>query len=115
MPQSAETARRVTERWILIAGATALVLGVLLGLLIFARGNDALCVDAAWMEEIVEHRHPWWEVPSRIMDVLGGGLMSILISLTIVTLLFAIGPPLDSALLRPRHPRAAPWSCRRSR
>ena len=91
MPQSAEIARRVTERWILIAGATALVLGVLLGLLILARGNDARFVDAEWMEEIVEHRHPWWEIPSRIMDVLGGGLMSILISLTVVTLLFAIG------------------------
>jgi membrane-associated phospholipid phosphatase len=91
MPHSADLARRATERRILIAGATALVLGVLFGLLILARGNDALYVDAEWMEEIVEHRHPWWEVPSRIMDVLGGGLMSILISLTIVTLLFAIG------------------------
>ncbi len=29
--------------------------------------------DAVWMEEIVEHRSPWWEIPSRAMDFLGGG------------------------------------------
>jgi undecaprenyl-diphosphatase len=90
MPQSSETARRVTDRWILIAGAIALLLGLLLGLLIFARGNGALRIDAAWMEEIVEHRHPWWEVPSRIMNVLGGGIASTIISITISVIFFVM-------------------------
>lgn len=91
MPQNPAIARQVHNHWRLIAGLIALGSGVLIGVLVAARGNGALRIDAEWMQEIVEHRSPLWEVPSRVMNVLGGGVFSTLLSLIIVALLVAVG------------------------
>ena len=92
MPQT-DIARRVHRRWGLISGLTALTLGTLLGVVIALRGNAALGVDAEWMEEIVEHRSIVWEVPSYVMNFLGGGLFSTLLALAVTALFLVLRRP----------------------
>ena len=89
MPQTVDNARTVRRRWPLISGASALAVGVALGLLVLFRGNNPLDLDAEWMEEITEHRSIWWEVPSYIFNFIGGGLFATILALAI-TVLFLI-------------------------
>jgi membrane-associated phospholipid phosphatase len=72
-------AAKVSRRWPLISGAVAVLLVAGLGGLIFLRGNLPSEVDVEWMEEIVEHRSAWWEVPSLLMNHVGGGLFGVFI------------------------------------
>ncbi len=78
MPSASDrtTSRR---RWVIVGGAVALGTAVLLGFLITIRGAEPNGFDAEWMEEIVEHRSPIWEVPSRLMDFLGGGWFAVFV------------------------------------
>ena len=89
MPSQSEVTHRLHRRRRLIAGGSALTLGILLGVIITIRGNAALEADAEWMEEIVEHRSTLWEVPSFVMDFLGGGLFATILAVAI-TVLFVI-------------------------
>lgn len=59
-----------------LAGGVALLLAVGLGALLVLRETTP-GIDAGWMAEIVEHRHPAWEVPSRVFDFLGGGWFAV--------------------------------------
>ena len=88
-----EIARRVQRRWGTIGGLLALLLGTLLGVVIALRGNTALGVDAEWMEEITEHRSPLWEVPSYVMNFLGGGLFATILAAAITVLFLVIKRP----------------------
>jgi undecaprenyl-diphosphatase len=90
MPQNPATARRVHNRWPLISGLSALSLGIMIGVIIALRGNGALRIDAEWMKEIVEHREPYWDIPSRVMNVLGGGTLSTILSVVIIVVLIVI-------------------------
>ena len=83
MPSQSEVTHRIHRRRRLIAGGSALTLGILLGVIITIRGNAALEADAEWMEEIVEHRSTLWEVPSYVMDFLGGGLFATILAVAI--------------------------------
>lgn len=65
-------ALRVQRRWPLTTALGAVGIVLLLGWLIMTRGG-ATSLDAEWMEELVEHRSPLWEVPALAMDFLGGG------------------------------------------
>ncbi|WEO77903.1 phosphatase PAP2 family protein [Cryobacterium sp. SO2] len=83
-------ARRIARRWPLISGALAVLLAFLLGALILLRGNGRpIEVDAEWMEEILEHRSPVWEVPALVMNFLGAGIAGVVVIplLILVTLL----------------------------
>ena len=83
-------ARRIARRWPLISGAVAVVLAFLLGALILTRGNGRpIEADAEWMEEILEHRSPVWEIPALVMNFLGGGIAGVIVIplLIVVTLL----------------------------
>jgi len=68
-----EAAKRVSRRWPLVSASVALLLALSLGAIILIRGNLPFEGEAEWMEEIIEHRSPVWEVPALAMDFLGGG------------------------------------------
>lgn len=72
------TTRRVSRRWPAIGGGIAIGAAALVGLLVVLR-ESPLELDAEWMEEVIEHRSPYWEVPAMLMDRLGGGLVGVLV------------------------------------
>jgi membrane-associated phospholipid phosphatase len=72
MSESPRTARRVTRRWPLVSGILAVVVAAAAGALIGLRESNVE-FDVAWMENLSEVRSPFWEVPARLMDFLGGG------------------------------------------
>ena len=80
-PERAATpsARRISRRWPLISGVLALVLAAALGSLVVARASGLLEIDAEWMNEIIEHRAPVWEVPSLFMNYLGAGVLGVFV------------------------------------
>jgi undecaprenyl-diphosphatase len=80
-----------------IAAGVALLLAVGLGLLVTVRTLNPDGLDAEWMEEIVEHRSPFWEVPARVFDVIGGGWFGV----------FVVPIGVAVALLVARRPWAA--------
>jgi undecaprenyl-diphosphatase len=72
MSESRQTARKVTRRWPLVSGIVALAVVAAAGALIGLRQSDVE-FDVDWMQNLSEHRSPFWEVPARLMDFLGGG------------------------------------------
>lgn len=93
MPSQSEVTARIHQRRRLISGGSALALGILLGAVITLRGNRALGVDAEWMEEVVEHRSTLWEVPSFVMNFLGGGLFATILAAAITIVFIALKRP----------------------
>jgi undecaprenyl-diphosphatase len=84
-------ARRVSRRWPVISGLSAVALTALLGLVVVVRANGlALEADAEWMAEIIEHRSPVWEVPSLLMNALGGGVFGVLVVPLAITLVLVL-------------------------
>ncbi|MHC2186369.1 membrane-associated phospholipid phosphatase [Rathayibacter agropyri] len=71
---STEAAHRVSRRWPLVSASLALLLTGLLALLIAFRPSTAFGFDVEWMDEIVEHRSPVWDVPALIMNTVGAGI-----------------------------------------
>lgn len=67
----------VTRRPLVIAGATAIMLTVALGVLVVLR--DTVHLDEEWMEEVLELRGPVGESISLLFDFLGGGWFAILV------------------------------------
>jgi undecaprenyl-diphosphatase len=80
-----------------IAAGVTLLLAVGLGLLVTLRTLNPEGLDAEWMEEIVEHRSPFWEVPARAFDFIGGGWFGV----------FVVPIGVAVALLLARRPWAA--------
>jgi membrane-associated phospholipid phosphatase len=78
---------RVTRRWPIVSGSIAIVLALALGAIIAIRGNLPFEGDTEWMEEILEHRSPYWEVPSLLMNFLGGGWFAFALPAAIIVLL----------------------------
>jgi len=79
-PETEREAARVSKRWPLISGGIAVLLVLALGAIILYRGgNLPFEFDAEWMEELVEHRSPFWEVPALLMDHIGGGIIGVFI------------------------------------
>ncbi|NQX29977.1 phosphatase PAP2 family protein [Microbacteriaceae bacterium VKM Ac-2854] len=69
-------AYRAARRWPLISAGIAILLTLALAALIVFREHDApFGLDTAWMNEIIEHRSPFWLVPSLVMNSLGGGIL----------------------------------------
>ena len=66
-----------TRRPLVIAGVTAIVLTLALGLLVVLR--DTVGIDEEWMEEMLELRGPVGEAISLVFDFLGGGWFAILV------------------------------------
>src|SRR5690242_18160755 len=70
---------RSPRRLAAIAAGVALLLAVGLGVLVTIRALSPESLDAEWMEEIVEHRSPFWEIPARVFDFIGGGWFGVLV------------------------------------
>jgi undecaprenyl-diphosphatase len=66
------------------------LLVVALGAIVVLRERGLpFAIDTEWMDEIIEHRAPEWEVPSLVMNYLGGGVIAVFVIplLTIALLL----------------------------
>jgi len=75
-----EANRRIARFAPLISALTVVVLAVALGLVILWRqGGLPFEVDTEWMDEIIEHRSPVWEVPALLMNFLGGGVVGVFV------------------------------------
>ena len=82
-------AKRVSHWWLAVSGAVALLLAAGLGaLIVYREGNMPFRLDAAWMEEVIEHRLPIWDVPAFVMNWVGGGIfaLAVLPILLVITL-----------------------------
>lgn len=69
--------------------AGGLLLVVALGLLVRIELIEEE-LDLEWMEEILEHRAPVWELPSRLFDVIGGGWFAIWVLPIAVAVVFVV-------------------------
>jgi undecaprenyl-diphosphatase len=70
---------RSPRRLAAVAAAAALLMAVGLGVLVTVRVLSPEGIDAEWMEEIVEHRSPAWEIPALVFDFIGGGWFGVLV------------------------------------
>lgn len=85
------TAHTATQRWPWVSGATAIVLAVLLGVLVFVRGNAPLLIDQEWMSEVLEHRVVWLENVALVFNFVGGGWFArILVPLVTILVLVLV-------------------------
>lgn len=75
---SEPSARRVSRRWPLVSGGVAIAVALLLGVIVGLR-NGPYEFDAEWLEELVEHRSPLWDVPALVMSFLGGGWFGVIL------------------------------------
>jgi len=71
-PITPDRARGVSRRWPLISGVTALGVALLLGAIVALRSTPFES-DAEWLDEILEHRSPVWDIPALVMNFVGGG------------------------------------------
>ncbi len=81
-PEVAATqpAKRISRKWPIISGVSALVLTLLLGLLVVLRDpRTPLSIDTEWMDELVEERTAFWQVPALIMNYVGGGVFAVFV------------------------------------
>ena len=97
--ETERTAARVSRRWPLLSAGAALILVLGLGALIYLRENNLpFEFDSEWMEELVEHRSPFWEVPALFMNNFGGGLFGVLILPLLIVAVLCIVRKFWSAL-----------------
>jgi undecaprenyl-diphosphatase len=83
------TARRIARFWPVVSASVAVVLVIAVGALIAFRPSEPFALDVRWMNEVIEHREPYWTIPALLMDFLGGGLFGVVIvpTCTILALL----------------------------
>lgn len=86
-----EAAHKVSHRWPLISASLALLLTVALAVMIAFRPTSAFSFDVEWMDEVVEHRSSFWDVPALVMNTVGAGILGtaiIPLGIVIVLLVF---------------------------
>ena len=77
-PISAPRAHKIARLWPLVSGATAVVVTLALGIIVGLRsGQNGF--DGAWLDELVEHRSAFWDVPAYVMSFLGGGWFGVIL------------------------------------
>ena len=77
-PISAPRAHKIARLWPLVSGATAVAVAIALGIIVGLR-NGQYRFDAGFLEELVEHRSPFWDVPAYVMSFLGGGWFGVIL------------------------------------
>jgi undecaprenyl-diphosphatase len=87
--EETSTARRIARFWPVVSASVAVVLVIAVGALIAFRPSEPFALDVRWMNEVIEHREPYWTIPALLMDFLGGGLFGVVIvpTCTILALL----------------------------
>ena len=75
---SVREARKIRRRWPLISASVGISVAVLLGALIALRGSP-LGADEEFMNELLEERAPWFDLPALFLDWVGGHLVGIVI------------------------------------
>lgn len=88
-PREAAVSRRVQRRWWVFAALGSIGIVVLLGLVITAR-NGALGIDEHFLDELVEHRNPFWDVPSLVFNTIGAGIVGVFVVPIGVAMMFLI-------------------------
>ena len=87
-------AARISRRWPVVSASVAVVLVLGLGAIIAFRPREPFALDLEWMEEIVEHRSPFWLAPALFFNYAGGGVLgSVVFPVLIVLLLLAFRRP----------------------
>ena len=90
-PAEAPVPYRVTRRWPVVSASVAVLLAIVLGAVVVLRERGLpFSFDAEWMDEIVEHRNPFWEVPSLVMNSLGGGVIAVFVVPVVVIALLLV-------------------------
>lgn len=85
--------RRIRRRWPIITGSVALGLAVVLGLLLAARDAPS-GLDQEWLDELIDERGPWFDVPALLLDWVGGHVVGIVVvPLAMVIWLLALRRP----------------------
>jgi membrane-associated phospholipid phosphatase len=83
----------------MISGIVAVVVAGMLGLVIAQRsGNLPFEFDASWMDEVLDERIIWLDVPARLMDWLGGGWFGIIIVPVCIVILLCVASRYWAAL-----------------
>ncbi|MBX3100333.1 MAG: phosphatase PAP2 family protein [Salinibacterium sp.] len=77
-PISAPIAHRISRLWPLVSGGTAVLVALALGVIVGVRSGQ-YGIDTEWLEELVEHRSPVWDVPAYVMSFLGGGWFGVIL------------------------------------
>jgi membrane-associated phospholipid phosphatase len=80
-----------------VAAVVAILLVTGLGVLLALREAEP-GLDTEWMAEIIEHRSPIWELPSRLADFLGGGWFGVILVPVAGAIGFLIAKRAGSAL-----------------
>jgi membrane-associated phospholipid phosphatase len=86
MSDSAKPARvRIARFWPLASAAGAFVLiGALAAVIVYRQQNKPFGFELEWMEEILEHRSPFWTVPALVFNFLGGSFFAVAVVPVIV-------------------------------
>lgn len=99
-PTDREPRRRLSSRALLaLAGGAAIAVVLGLGSLLAIRMESPGELDAEWLEEVVENRGPWFELPARLLDFVGGGWFAIVVVPVGVAALFLLARRPWSALV----------------
>lgn len=70
---------RISRRWPIISSAVAIVGAVVLGLIVFLRGNTPYGADTRWLEGVVERRNPVGFAIADFMTWVGGGWFAVIL------------------------------------
>ena len=74
----APTRVKIARFWPIASAAGALVLTLALAaVIVYRQQNKPFGFELEWMEEILEHRSPFWTVPALVFNFLGGGITAI--------------------------------------
>lgn len=87
---AAPPAKRISRRWPLISGLAALALAFLLGALVVLRAKTPYSIDTEWMDELLEHRNTFWEVPALAMNYIGAGILGVFVIPILIIVVFLV-------------------------
>jgi membrane-associated phospholipid phosphatase len=90
MADPSTTQVRIARFWPIASASAALLLALALAaVIVYRQQNKPFGFELEWMEEILEHRTPFWTVPAMVFNTLGGGITAFAIvpALVIIGLL----------------------------